>query len=199
MIQEAEIGLRRLMQEEIAAGRYTELSALASLADGVSAVLEKASNIGVGKPAERPVLPPREVQASKLDSWPGASRPSPSGKGSKKNVKYPCFEIVDGWIGKVGWSKKSREEYRHYAPVSAALSLAEHVDTTQAPSRVWTVEDVGAVVNGESGEVLPSYQLYLVIAWLRSINLLAKQGRSGYVAVGGDKLLPRVKRRLGGA
>ena len=43
---------------------------------------------------------------------------------------------------------------------------------------------------------MSSNQLYLILASMRSANQLAKRGRSGYVAVGGDKLLPGVKKAL---
>lgn len=196
VLQEAEGRLRDLMNEEIASHRYTNLPALASLADGLAALL---GNVDAPSPDEAlgekstalaqtatPAPNPRRSVSSSIGGT----------KSTKRTSKYPFFEVDEDWIGKVGWSKKNREEYRHYAPISAAFALAEHVDKTQKPSRVWTVEELGEVLDSEAGEALPSYQLYLVISWMRSVNLLMKQGRSGYVAVGGGKLLPGVKTTL---
>ncbi len=190
MLQDSEGGLRRLMQDEIASGRYSDLSVLASLADGVSALIDQAGGKN-GKEIQGRVSMPRAAKAAKAPQKPRASS-----KGSTKSAKYPYFEIGDDWIGKVGWSKKNREEYRHYAPISAAVALAEHVDKAQAPGRVWSVEDLGDVIDPDAGEALPSYQLYLVIAWMRSADLLVKQGRGGYVAVGGGALSPGVEKAL---
>lgn len=197
VLQEAEGRLRSLMNEEIACRRYTELPALASLADGLAALLGNldAPPTDEGLKDRGPVAAVR-TGIPKSNPRRGGSSPTGETRGETKTSKYPYFEVDEAWIGKVGWSKKNREEYRHYAPISAALALAEHVDRTQQPGRVWTVEDLGEVVDSEVGEALPSYQLYLVIAWMRSADLLTKQGRSGYVAVGGGKLLPGVKTTL---
>lgn len=199
VLQDAEGRLRSLMSEEIAGRRYAELPTLAGLADGLAALLEDLDTPPADEP---PNLPDRTVpRAPGRQSNPkhGESAPASTTKSAKKAPKYPYFEIDEAWIGKVGWSKKNREEYRHYAPVSAAEVLAEHIDRTQKPGRVWTVEDLGDVVDPEAGEAMPSYQLYLVIAWMRSADLLTKQGRSGYVAVGGGTLLPGVKKALNAA
>lgn len=199
VLQEAEGRLRGLMSQEIACRRYSELPVLASFADGLAALLGSVDVSFKNEASEEQA----SVAAQNANASSSPRRRVPASvaatKSPKKTSKYPYFEIEDGWIGKVGWSKKNREEYRHYAPVSAAVAIAEHVDTTQNGGRVWTVEDLGEVVDAETGEALPSYQLYLVIAWMRSAGLLIKQGRSGYVAVGGGKLLPGVKDVLGAA
>lgn len=205
MLKEAEGRLRRLMQDEISSGSYSELPALASLADGISSLIDRAGTPTKGKEVDNnaPAPPMDETarQTRQKHRKQGQTKKggTPSANGAKRNHKYPYFEICDDRIGKVGWSKKNREEYRHYAPVSAAAALAEHVDKTQQSGRVWTVEDLGAVVDAEAGEALPSYQLYLVIAWMRSADLLTKQGRSGYVASGGGKLRSGVQRALASA
>lgn len=199
VLQEAEGHLRSLMNEEIAERRYAELPTLAGLADGLAALL---GSLDTPSPEEPPAQAGRTVTktpARKSNPKRGGSAPASASKRAKKAPKYPYFEVDEAWIGKIGWSKKNREEYRHYAPVSAAKALAEHIDRTQEPGRVWTVEDLGDVVDLEAGEAMPSYQLYLVIAWMRSAELLTKQGRSGYVAVGGGTLLPGVKKALNAA
>ena len=199
VLQEAEGYLRSLMNEEIEGRRYAELPTLASLADGLAALLGTVDAPRPDRVPDEPVRVAARTPARKSTQKRSASSPNGGTKGAKKVSKYPYFEVDEGWIGKVGWSKKNREEYRHSAPISAALALAEHVDRTQKPGRVWTVEDLGEVMDHEAGEALPSYQLYLVIAWMRSVDLLTKQGRSGYVAVGGGKLLPGVKKALNAA
>lgn len=202
LLEQAESGLRNLMQEEIASGRYAELPLLASLADGVAALVRES---GIAPPATESetssqtpqiaVAPGRAGNRSQSPE-PIHNEPRTSHTQVMKKRKYPYFEIADDWIGKVGWSKKNRKEYRHFAQVSAAVSLAEHIDRTQKAGRVWTVEDLGEVVDPETGEALPSYQVYLLIAWMRYAELLTKQGRSGYVAVGGGTLKPGVERSL---
>lgn len=41
---------------------------------------------------------------------------------------------------------------------------------------------------GEDGTEVPSYQLYLVVAWLKKANLLIQHGRRGYTVVSGHDL-----------
>lgn len=199
VLQDAEGRLRRLMSDEIADRRYAELPTLAGLADGLAALLGGLDTPPSDEPADKAGRTVAKTPARKSTLTRGGSSPASTTKSAKKASKYPYFEVDEAWIGKVGWSKKNREEYRHYAPFSAATALAEHIDRTQKPGRVWTVEDLGDVVDPEAGEAMPSYQLYLLIAWMRSADLLAKQGRSGYVAVGGGTLLPGVKKALNAA
>lgn len=199
VLQEAEGRLRSLMNEEIAGRRYAELPVLASVTDGLAVLLRNLDAPPANEVAAQ--LRPMALRSAfpKTNSKREASVQTGGTKGAKKASKYPYFEIDGEWIGKVGWSKKNREEYRHYAPVSAAKALAEHIDRTQKPGRVWTVEDLGDVVDPEAGAAMPSYQLYLVIAWMRSADLLVKQGRSGYIAAGSGTLSPGVKKVLNAA
>lgn len=199
VLLEAEGRLRSLMSDEIAGRRYAEIPTLAGLADGLAALLGGLDIPPPDEPPEQAGQTVAKTPARKSNPKRGGSAPASTAKSAKKASKYPYFEVDEAWIGKVGWSKKNREEYRHYAPISAAIALAEHVDRTQEPGRVWTVEDLGDVVDAEAGEAMPSYQLYLVIGWMRSAELLAKQGRSGYVAVGGGALLPGVNKALNAA
>ena len=196
ILREAEGRLRSLMNEDIEGRRYAELLTLAGIAYGLVAMLRDLDASPAEGAAEQRDRKVAHTPVRKASPKVAATSPTGMTREAKKASMYPYFEVDEGWIGKVGWSKKNREEYRHYAPISAALALAEHVDRTQQPGRVWTVEDIGEVVDSEAGEAMPSYQLYLVIAWMRSVGLLTKQGRSGYVAVGGGTLLPGVKNAL---
>lgn len=184
------------MNREIASGHYADLALLARFADGVASLIAEA---GDGTSESPPAAPAARPKAAASDSSRTAGVgliQSPPVSPTRKGSKYPYFEISEEWISKVGWSKKNREEYRHFAPVSAAMAVADHVDQTQAPGRLWTVDGLGEVIDREAGEALPSYQLYLVIGWMRFGGLLAKHGRGGYVAVGGGRLKPGVEKAL---
>lgn len=201
MLQETERGLRHLLQEEVACGRYSNLPALASIADGVSDLITRTEELIPDKAVEGEAAAPQaaDSQEAKLKSKtsPIAKKTTAVQSNKKrKTSKYPSYEIGDDWIGKVGWSKRNRKEYRHYASISAAIALAKHIDKTQQPGHVWTVDDLGDVIDSETDEVLPSYQIYLIIGWMRFTDLVLKQGRSGYVAVGGRELTPSVDKVL---
>ena len=188
--------MRDLMRRELDSGRYGALSRLAGMADGVAALLaqhaddappvgSEASPDSAGGPEGRP------------KAAPSAKKPAKAKKPGRKS-KYPFFVIKDGWIEKVAWSKKSKDEYRHYAACEAAVALAEHIDSTQRAGRIWSVEALGGVPHPSGDGVLPGYQIYLLIAWMRSLDLIVKQGRSGYSAAGSGALAPRVRQAVRG-
>ena len=81
---------------------------------------------------------------------------------------------------KTGWSKKTRTEYRHRVPepaVSAVVSALRRFGATE-----FSMERLTPVQN-EDGTTLPSYQVYLVVAWLRACGAVKKAGRGGYLPV----------------
>jgi hypothetical protein len=203
IIRSAENELRAAMAAAVASSRYSELAYLARLADGVSNLLK-----GQCVPSDGSNRPETHAVAVR------ASAPISSGTGKQKQPhalevggtsrtataaksKYPRFETSESWITKIGWSKRERAEYRHHAPAAAAVALATHIDKTQRLGQLWSVEALGEVSNEGASERLPSYQVYLLIAWMRHTGLLVKAGRSGYAAAGGSALLPQVNGALG--
>ncbi len=84
---------------------------------------------------------------------------------------------------KVGWSKKSREEYEHKAPREVVDGMLDAIEGWGG-SGAFSVEELG-VVRGVGGEAAPSYQVYLVLGWLRDIGVLHRRGRANYeLAIG---------------
>ena len=203
ILTRAECGVRDTMQSEISAGNYSQLPMLASIAEGLAGLIAKA---GPARERDRPDenLAERQPEVSKPQSGTSDRAVRRAAKAANSTVntaptektKYPFYEVGDDSICKVGWSKKSSEEYRHYAPMTAAKSLAGHIDKTQIPGHAWTVEELGCVVDSEAGNELPSYQIYLAIGWMRFNGLLLKQGRSRYAAVGGGEIVPNLEKLL---
>ncbi len=83
---------------------------------------------------------------------------------------------------KVGWSKKANDEYEHRAPRTAALAFVEHLASRTSARQVFEIEPLLPVPDGRGGE-LPSYQVYLALAWLRHAGAVQKKGREGYLRV----------------
>jgi hypothetical protein len=94
---------------------------------------------------------------------------------------YPRFEREGDKLVKIGWSKKSREEYEHRAPRDAVVAFAQHLGESVSDGQVFAVEDLMPVraVNGD--DEIPAYQVYLTLKWLQDIGAVEKQGRDGYV------------------
>ena len=51
-----------------------------------------------------------------------------------------------------------------------------------AKGKIFVVDDL-LPVHDAAGEELPSYQVYLALAWLRQAGIVEKKGRDGYVRV----------------
>tara|TARA_R110002072_G_scaffold42064_11_gene118039 strand:+ start:61041 stop:61736 length:696 start_codon:yes stop_codon:yes gene_type:complete len=204
LIAVAETSLQDLIQSEVAAGRYSELAELARLADGVARLVDKSGSIKSAMASETGGMSAEKAlgttdpenglvnaECSSEEAKRCESRTVKKGVVKKGVVKkgaakksgkrgYPWFEVTDLGIDKIGWSKKKKSEYRHSAPTSAAIAFVKYIDATREDGKIWSVEDLGDIEDTSNGVIVPSYQVYLVIAWLRSIGLIAKNGRSGY-------------------
>lgn len=54
--------------------------------------------------------------------------------------------------------------------------------------RSFTMEEVLPLVDPSERSEIPSYRVYLSLAWLRTIGLVKQHGRQGYSLSGGDDL-----------
>lgn len=105
---------------------------------------------------------------------------------TKRHVrgKYPKFEIKNDTLVRIGWSKKERREYTH------KVSKRVFVETVEVMGRLaqggagpfmaeTIIEQVNNAEYAES-ETIPSYQIYVVIGFLRKLNCIKQIGREGY-------------------
>ncbi|MGE3180111.1 MAG: hypothetical protein AB7N71_00645 [Phycisphaerae bacterium] len=173
ILADAEKGLRDLMQRELRDHRYSEIAELAQitetlkrLASGRSGPVTQTSNESVRTAVSTNIVSKKE---------------SPK-RGTLKKYQYPRFERDCDKLVKVGWSKKAREEYEHRAPRGAVLAFAEHLGSIIPPGRTFVIEEL-IPVHDVSGDEIPSYQVYLTLAWLRQAGVVEKKGRDGYTRV----------------
>jgi hypothetical protein len=112
----------------------------------------------------------------------GVAAPSPAKKKRTSTQvragRYPRFERLSDRLLKIGWSKQERSEYTHKAPKTAVLSVAATLRSTNGDT--YTMDEL-LPISSDAGEV-PSYQAYLVVAWLRSWGAVVSEGRGGYRA-----------------
>lgn len=172
VLADAEKALRELMQQEIKSHRYSELAELAGLADGLARLADTSPN---GKAAT-------SAAPTSIATHPNPIRTAPKTVHKRRSSKasYPRFERNNDKLVKIGWSKKSREEYEHRAPQSAVLAFAKHLTQCATAGSTFVVDQL-LPIHDASGEELPSYQIYLALAWLRHIGIVEKTGRDGYV------------------
>lgn len=177
ILADAEKSIRDLMQRELEGRRYSELGELALMADGLARLAR-----GVSKPEPTAGSLTSVSSAPSHKTTANPLRQKTSTKRSSAKRDYPRFEREDDKLIKVGWSKKSREEYEHRAPRSAALAFAEYLGTATVKGKTFVMEDLFPVYDA-TGEELPGYQVYLALAWLRQSGTVEKKGRDGYLRI----------------
>lgn len=97
-----------------------------------------------------------------------------------KKGEFPKFLRNDGTLFKLGWSKAERSIYEHKAPKSAMASLVKKLRAVGANRRRFTVVEIIPLQDLIEESEVPSYQVYLCLAWLRTTGLLVQHGRQGY-------------------
>ncbi|MCH7729028.1 MAG: hypothetical protein IH991_21480 [Planctomycetes bacterium] len=98
-----------------------------------------------------------------------------------KETKFPRFELRNATLYRIGWSKKKNEHYEHKVPHDTVSEVVNAmVSLSQSGSGPFTVEQIARRTDQISSVSVPSYQIYVVIGWLRVHNLIEQIGRNGY-------------------
>ena len=93
----------------------------------------------------------------------------------------PRFEVRNGSLYKIGWSKKQRSEYSHKVPRSAYDAIANSMTKlANEGAGPFTAEVVIEKLNVSTEDMIPAYQVYVVLAALRSLDAISQVGREGY-------------------
>jgi len=108
-------------------------------------------------------------------------RPGSRSRRAVKETKLPRFEVRNATLYRIGWSKKKSEQYEHKVPhdiVSDVVSaMASLVQSGPGP---FTADQIANRAEQVSGTSVPSYQIYVVIGWVRAHDLIEQVGRDGY-------------------
>ncbi len=101
-------------------------------------------------------------------------------KKTPKKGEYPRFNVADGSLFKVGWSKKKGDQYVHRVPISTVKNISgalEQLSAAQGP--VSTEQILESKFLKDAGNP-PSYQVYVVLAFLKERGIIASTGREGF-------------------
>lgn len=160
VVRDCESRLRALISEAAASGELEQLKAVADLAMAL-----------------RQLVP--EVPAPLSQQKAATNAPvSPPPKQRSKSHTYPRFEVEADRLIKVGWSKRERSEYEHKVPKPVAQAAFSAFLRTVG-SEPFRMEDLFPLLLVE-GKMIPSYQSYLVLSWLRNMELIEKVGKDSY-------------------
>jgi hypothetical protein len=102
--------------------------------------------------------------------------------------EFPKFMRDEGNLYKIGWSKADKSTYEHKAPKDVLLALLSKLKVVAAKKRRFTMEQVLPLNRAGDYAELPSYQVYLCLAWLRKLGLVTQHGRKGYSVSHSEKI-----------
>ncbi|MHC4126403.1 MAG: hypothetical protein ACYSRR_08140, partial [Planctomycetota bacterium] len=95
--------------------------------------------------------------------------------------QYPKFELRKDSLVKIGWSKKQRREYTHKVPATVFNHVVKTmIDMAKGAAGPFMAEDIIEKLNSQLSEIIPSYQVYIVIGLLKQSNCVKQIGREGY-------------------
>lgn len=167
----AESRIRELIESAAREGRYSDVAELAAMARGLQ-------KIGGMNGSTAPDVTPLARAVSKVTATLEAADGKPKQPAKRDAKEFPRFERQGDRLVKLGWSKRDKTIYEHKAPKEVAkavcLKLAELSD-----KGVFRMEDNFPMRLADESEV-PSYQAYLVLAWLRDMGSVTKDGKDGY-------------------
>ncbi|MEJ7757961.1 MAG: hypothetical protein WKF55_00080 [Gemmatimonadaceae bacterium] len=178
MLQKAEDQLRSLIQDCLGAQSYSDVAALAKLAESLATLRHDQM---LKEQRSGPVRTFTEVADERPTFDRGDKAPlslhHSSGSPIRQNgTTYPRFEREGDRLVKIGWSKKESRAYEHKAPRSVitavCYALRSHVNS-------FTMETLLPITDSDGNDV-PSYQVYVVIAWLRQLGVVERNGNDGY-------------------
>lgn len=174
IIVRAEKALRKLLAETAANGEY----------DAVETLTEWARALSGCSGAKQPT----KTRMPDSISAPGVTKAQTQRKDTRG---YPQFYRHSNFLVKIGWSKASKSEYEHRAPITVARQLAAALVRAARTSPLIPMESVLPVTDAD-GEEVPSYQSYVCLAWFKSLGLVRQHGRKGYSLEPGRELSQRV-------
>lgn len=105
---------------------------------------------------------------------------------SRSETTYPQFYRDGQQLVKIGYSKSERRTYEHRSPRAVLDRLRVLVMELGKSGAKFTTEQLTPPLELRMKDV-PSYQVYLCLAFMIRRGLVVRHGRSGYTIVGGHE------------
>jgi hypothetical protein len=180
ILQVADKGLRGVMEKAVQAGQYSVVTHLVEIATALDRVSRECAGVKLVADSEQADTRLIGVQvASAAPVTPSNSLKRVAATTRQAKLEYPKFACDEGRLVKIGWSKREKAEYEHKAPREAALAVYVVLSKVQ-PAIAFKMEELLPIRLPDGTEV-PSYQSYLVLAWLRHMNQIEKRANDSYL------------------
>jgi len=165
VLADAETAVLKVLAEAAASRDYVAIDRARVIAEKLRAIREGVDRkLGV---ADLSASPSRQTKTKRKKR-----------ANTRKKSDYPKYELKSGSLFKFGWSKKKNDEYVHRVPI-AVVNLVSHVlqgfsgNTNPVTSEQIIASDV---LKGR----VPSYQVYVVLAFLKDRGIITTAGREGF-------------------
>jgi hypothetical protein len=127
------------------------------------------------------------VSGTSVDRHPAGTRQKKerkartAGRATKQSKDYPKFRVHDECLLREGWSKKERRAYTHRVPrevFQAVVAAMQRV--AEASNGAVTAEVILQEPGMHEANPVPQYQVYTVLGFLRSAEVVREVGRGRY-------------------
>jgi hypothetical protein len=168
VLETCEQGLRKIATDALAAGNYDAARQNIAWAQNIAtmAAIARSLNtpVGGGRGGEETAALPSKSKT------PFQTR--------MIQDEYPRFARRDDELVKIGWSKADHKEYQHRAPKRALDAVVAALKRLAPMSPHFTSEDLSPLKDPNGG-IFPTYQIFVVLAFLRRLEILVQHGRKG--------------------
>jgi len=167
VLEDAESRVRSLLEAAVAKSDYDAVELLAETARWLSDKARHLQRDGSLSPSTDDESRARPADDSNLPPLTTMTR-------------YPVFFREGDRLVKAGLSRGSASTYEHKAGKSVLDAIVARIVDASGKKKVFVIDDlVGIRLEGSSSAV-PSYQVYLCIAWLKEVGILRDVGRRRY-------------------
>lgn len=178
-VRDAEESIVKLAQKALEDHNYSEATSLMGLAGELHDIAVRISS--PPEEASKIISTAIENSAQSLSTQADLNSPKPKAlRRPPKKEEFPKFLRDENNLYKIGWSKADKTTYEHKAPKHVLLALLGKLKVVAAKKRRFTMEQVLPLNRIDDHAELPTYQVYLCLAWLRKLGLVTQHGRKGY-------------------
>ncbi|MGA2060136.1 MAG: hypothetical protein ABSG67_06615 [Thermoguttaceae bacterium] len=110
----------------------------------------------------------------------------------RRRSLYPMFYRNGDFLVKVGYSKH-KGEYEHKSLSNVLFGLVEVLSKINDRSHLFTMEEILPKVVAILNTEIPSYQPYLCLKWIKSLDLVKQHGRKGYSVQAYREIIQKVR------
>ncbi len=186
LVRRLEQDLRGLVSEAASTGDYESVMALTSWARSVASLVAGPHHLGTAASNE-------SQNAHAFSGKRSRTKKASTPKRKPTKGEYPRFLRRGDVLVKVGWSRRANAEYEHKVSENIVMLIARAIAKAGLNGELAPTEKFLSAVTSEGDVEVPEYQVYVVLAWLRSFGLVAQHGRQGYTIRQPNELTTQVK------